>query len=68
MEGFETKYPEIEMEYQGFRPRDFVPRFYQERQVGKYLCIGVCVSQSIRSLVTNPNDLAGTLIDMISQL
>ena len=34
---FEMKYPNIRLEYQGFRPTDFVPRFYKERQAGKFL-------------------------------
>jgi iron(III) transport system substrate-binding protein len=34
---FEMKYPEIALEYQGFRPTDFVPRFYKERQAGRFL-------------------------------
>jgi iron(III) transport system substrate-binding protein len=37
MRAFETKYPDITLEYQGFRPRDFVPKFYQERKAGKFL-------------------------------
>jgi iron(III) transport system substrate-binding protein len=34
---FEKKFPNITLEYQGFTPADFVPRFYKERQANKFL-------------------------------
>ena len=34
---FETKFPNITLEYQGFTPAEFVPRFYKERQANKFL-------------------------------
>jgi iron(III) transport system substrate-binding protein len=37
MRGFEKKYPEIILEYQGFTPATFTARFSKERQVGQHL-------------------------------
>jgi len=37
MKGFEAKYPDIRLDYQGFNPVDFTTRFNQERQAGQYL-------------------------------
>jgi iron(III) transport system substrate-binding protein len=37
MRGFEKKYPEINLEYQGFTPTNFTARFSKERQAGQYL-------------------------------
>ena len=37
MRGFEKKYPEISLEYQGFTPANFTARFSKERQAGQYL-------------------------------
>ena len=36
MRGFEKKYPEISLEYQGFTPANFTARFSKERQAGQY--------------------------------
>lgn len=37
MRGFEQKYPEIALEYQGHTPRSFTARFFKEREAGQYL-------------------------------
>lgn len=37
MRGFEQRYPDIKLEFQGFNPRDFVTRFEKEREAGQYL-------------------------------
>ena len=37
MRGFEKKYPEISLEFQGFTPANFISRFSKERQAGQYL-------------------------------
>ena len=37
MRGFEKKYPEISLEFQGFTPANFAARFSKERQAGQYL-------------------------------
>src|SRR5262245_38594261 len=37
MRGFEKKYPEISLEFQGFTPANFTARFSKERQAGQYL-------------------------------
>ena len=34
---FRTRYPEIQVEYQGFNARDMQVRFLGEREVGQYL-------------------------------
>jgi iron(III) transport system substrate-binding protein len=36
MRGFEKKYPEISLEFQGFTPSSFTARFSKERQAGQY--------------------------------
>lgn len=37
MRGFERKYPEIALEYQGHTPRSFTARFFKEREAEQYL-------------------------------
>ena len=37
MRGFEKKYPEINLEFQGFTPATFTARFSKERHAGQYL-------------------------------